>query len=252
MSAPLVVSLSGGKDSTAMLLMLLERGEPVHSAVFFDTGWEFPQMHEHIVLLREAVAPVPIVTLHPPVPFLNLMMHQPIQPQRPKRIGKMPTRRIGWGWSGPRMRWCSGRKTRTIDKYIKSIPGAVVCVGFADDEANRVDTKNMRDRAESVRFPLLEYGVTEADALAYCRSHGFHWGGLYDHFRRVSCFCCPLQPLRELRLLRRYFPDQWALMLKWDREMPDNRGFKGYATVHDLDARFREEDRQLKLPGVAA
>lgn len=43
-----IVSLSGGKDSTAMLLMMLERGEDIHSVVFFDTGWEFPEMHEHI------------------------------------------------------------------------------------------------------------------------------------------------------------------------------------------------------------
>ena len=33
----LVVALSGGKDSTAMLLMMLEKNIPVHSAVFFDT-----------------------------------------------------------------------------------------------------------------------------------------------------------------------------------------------------------------------
>ena len=43
-----VISLSGGKDSTAMLHMMLERGESVHSAVFFDTGWEFPEMEAHI------------------------------------------------------------------------------------------------------------------------------------------------------------------------------------------------------------
>lgn len=40
-----VVSLSGGKDSTAMLLMLLERGEPVADVMFFDTGWEFLEMY---------------------------------------------------------------------------------------------------------------------------------------------------------------------------------------------------------------
>ncbi len=45
---PHVVSLSGGKDSTAMLHWMLERGEWVHSAVFFDTGWEFPQMYAHL------------------------------------------------------------------------------------------------------------------------------------------------------------------------------------------------------------
>lgn len=48
-----IVSLSGGKDSTAMLLMMIERGIPIHSIVFFDTGWEFPQMHEHIDLLEK-------------------------------------------------------------------------------------------------------------------------------------------------------------------------------------------------------
>ena len=40
-----VVSLSGGKDSTAMLLMLLERGEPVADVMFFDTGSEFLEMY---------------------------------------------------------------------------------------------------------------------------------------------------------------------------------------------------------------
>ena len=32
-----IVSLSGGKDSTAMLLMLLEHGESVADVMFFDT-----------------------------------------------------------------------------------------------------------------------------------------------------------------------------------------------------------------------
>ena len=43
------ISLSGGKDSTAMLNIMLGRGESIHSAVFFDTGWEFPEMLEHII-----------------------------------------------------------------------------------------------------------------------------------------------------------------------------------------------------------
>jgi len=232
-----------------MLLMMLERGEPVHSAVFFDTGWEFPQMHEHIAHLGKMVAPVPVVTVRPRVPFLFRMMDQPVTPRGSKGA---PPRFRGWGWPSPSRRWCTREKTSALDKHIKAVPGALTAIGFAYDEAQRIGTRNIRQRAGNVRFPLIEWGVAEADALAYCLSHGLTWGGLYDHFRRVSCFCCPLQGVRELRKLYRYYPDLWALMLKWDREMPDNRGFRDYATVHDLAARFHEEDRWLWLPGVAA
>ena len=43
-----IVQFSGGKDSTCMLLMMLEKGMPVDDVIFCDTGMEFPQMYEHI------------------------------------------------------------------------------------------------------------------------------------------------------------------------------------------------------------
>ncbi|MFR8670823.1 MAG: phosphoadenosine phosphosulfate reductase family protein, partial [[Clostridium] leptum] len=47
-----VVSLSGGKDSTALLLRLLEEKMPVDDILFSDTGLEFPQMYEHLEKLE--------------------------------------------------------------------------------------------------------------------------------------------------------------------------------------------------------
>lgn len=43
-----VVSFSGGKDSTAMLLKMTELGKPIDCILFCDTGLEFPAMYEHI------------------------------------------------------------------------------------------------------------------------------------------------------------------------------------------------------------
>ena len=38
------VSVSGGKDSTALLLMMLERNMPIDCVLWADTGMEFPEM----------------------------------------------------------------------------------------------------------------------------------------------------------------------------------------------------------------
>ena len=47
------VSLSGGKDSTAMLLLMIERGMPIDMVLSADTGMEFPEMYEHLAELDE-------------------------------------------------------------------------------------------------------------------------------------------------------------------------------------------------------
>lgn len=91
-----IVSLSGGKDSTAMLLMMLERGETVHSAVFFDTGWEFPGMLEHIEKLSAYVLDrygVKVWTIYPRLPFEFQMIHKPIIARKGKH--KCEVHRIG-------------------------------------------------------------------------------------------------------------------------------------------------------------
>ena len=47
------VSFSGGKDSTAMLLRMLEEGMPVDIILFCDTGLEFEGMYHHIEKLEK-------------------------------------------------------------------------------------------------------------------------------------------------------------------------------------------------------
>lgn len=47
------VSLSGGKDSTAMLLLMIEQDMPIDMVLSADTGMEFPEMYEHLAKLDE-------------------------------------------------------------------------------------------------------------------------------------------------------------------------------------------------------
>lgn len=50
-----VVNVSAGKDSTAMLLLALERGMPNLLPVFADTGHEHPTTYEYIAYLEQAL-----------------------------------------------------------------------------------------------------------------------------------------------------------------------------------------------------
>jgi 3'-phosphoadenosine 5'-phosphosulfate sulfotransferase (PAPS reductase)/FAD synthetase len=119
-------------------------------------------------------------------------------------------------------------------------------VGIASDEAGRANSVSSKARSGERAYPLVEWGVTEKIALEYCLERGFSWGGLYDIFPRVSCYCCPLQPLAGVRKVRKYFPELWEQMLEWDRAIEPKLGFNHYLTVEDLEARFAKEDLQEK------
>ena len=193
-----VVSLSGGKDSTAMLLRLIEEKRPIDYIIFCDTGLEFPQMYEHIDKLEQYIGR-PIIRLKAEHDFeYYFYTYHPIR--------KNPDleKYDGMSWGGPRNRWCTTMlKKRVLNAYFKDLKknfDIVEYIGIAADEPNRV---------KDACYPLVEWNMTEKDCLEYCYSKGFDWGGLYKIFHRVSCWCCPLQSLEELRKFRKYFPELW-------------------------------------------
>lgn len=223
-----------------MLHLMLERGEPVHSAVWFDTGWEFPGMAEHIDLVERKTG-VKVVRLRPEPGFEHWMLTHPVKARSGPRKGQV--HRIGYGWPHATRRWCTRIKVAALDRYQRSVENSVACVGLAADEGHRAVRRNFARKKIPVRFPLIEAGMTEAQALELCHKLGYTWGGLYSVFRRVSCFCCPLQSLSELRKLRVHFPALWARMQDLDARQPaHNQGFHHYASILELDRRFAAEE----------
>ena len=197
------VSLSGGKDSTAMLLLMIERGLPIQAVLTADTGMEFPEMYEHLQKLNDylfAERGLHLTWLRHPKGFEWLMFEE--KKQRPASIEnrqRLGVSLYGNGWPGPRVRWCTGQlKTHLIHKEINRLKGqyrAVSYVGIAADEPKRI---------KSERYPLVDWGITEKEALQICYDRGYDFGGLYQIYHRCSCWCCPLQGIGELRKLRQY------------------------------------------------
>lgn len=219
------VSFSGGKDSTAMLLHMLETGMPVDEIIFCDTGAEFPEMYEHIDKVEKFTGRN-ITRLKAEHSFEYYLT------EHHRTKGKY-TALAGYGWPGPRRRWCTQLlKKQQIDKYMSALDRPVLqYIGIAADETKRVKEQ---------QYPLVDWGWTEADCLSYCYEKGFDWGGLYEVFSRLSCWCCPLQSLREARMLYEKFPKLWSKLKAWDDKSIANTGIKWKAdySVEVLEKRF--------------
>ena len=227
-----IVSFSGGKDSTAMLLRMLEENWVIDDIVFCDTGKDFPQMIEHINKVEKYIYSKygrKITKLKSDKSF-DYYMFEHIK-TRGKNKGKK-----GYGWATMRCRWCTTLlKTRVVDSYLskigKSNEDYVEYIGIAADETNRIGDKI---------YPLVEWGMTESDCLKYCYERGFDWGGLYEHFDRLSCWCCPLKNQKELKILYKYYPELWQELKEMDKKAYNE--FKRGHSVEELEIKFKKQE----------
>jgi len=227
-----VVSFSGGKDSTAMLLMMLEKGIQVDRVICVDTTKEFPAMYRHIEKVQ-AICPVKIEIVETDFDYWFAGRVK----TKGKNIGD-----VGYGWPGPLSRWCTKLKTALIQKQLPK--ERIEYIGFSLDEKNRAD--KLQDTINvQYKFPLIEWGITEKQALEYCYSNDFDWEGLYEKFHRVSCWLCPLQPLRCLKTLHNDFPELWQELIEMDKK--SLRKFRADYSVEQLTARFENENKQMGL-----
>lgn len=225
-----IVSFSGGKDSTAMLLRMVELGMKIDMIIFCDTGIEFDEMYHHIKKVEDYIG-LPITTLQAKYSFEHLLLDHVVTKRNGEKVR-------GYSFPTPRIRWCTSKlKIDVFNKHIKELEqkyNVIRYVGIAFDERHRI---------KDFRYPLVEWGWTEKDCLNYCYKKGFDFGGLYEIFNRVSCWCCPLQPLSELRKLRKYFPEKWELLLNYQSKTW--RTFKPTFSVQELEIRFQlEEERE--------
>lgn len=140
-----------------------------------------------------------------------------------------------YGWPYLNGTWCNSRlKGAALGKIDGS---AVKYWGIAADELERI--AKHKDKP-NVKLPLLEAGWTEVVCRKWCEDNGL-LSPIYTTAMRGGCWFCHNQGVDQLRLLRRNYPEYWALMLKWDTDSPVTFHPDGH-TVHDFDRRFALED----------
>lgn len=218
-----IASVSWGKDSLAMLHMLIEHERPLDEVVFYDTGVEFEAIYVErdrtLPMLRER--DIKYTELRPKRPFLYDMLVKPVN----HRDG---TTSQGYGWCGGPARWGTSRKRDALDRYAK-LKDATVYVGIASDELHRL----AKETPPWKLSPLAtEWSMTEADCLALCYERGHTWEQdgvkLYDVLDRVSCWCCRNKNLKEIEAIKKHLPGYFDRLVALESAIgePMKRGRK--------------------------
>ncbi|MCC4290462.1 phosphoadenosine phosphosulfate reductase domain-containing protein [Vreelandella aquamarina] len=237
MSFQNVISISGGKDSTAMLLLAIERGMPNLSPVFADTGHENPQTYEYIAYLEKALGinirrvkadftedfkrkrafiaekwPEEIrergmkaLERTTGIPFLDLAMLK----------GRFPSTKA---------KFCTGHlKALPIQQQVEM---PLLKAGHKVISWQGVRAEESPDRAKMPMNEILDMGVVAyrplirwkaADVFAMHDRHGIEPNPLYKQgMGRVGCMPCINARKGEIREIALRFPEEIERVAEWE------------------------------------
>ena len=212
------VGWSGGKDSTCAVMQHIEHGHKVKAVCYIPMFTESIPLiekdhYEFILrtaeLFRNLGADVRIVT---GMTYCEYVTHR-------AKCGRFKGEIFGFPYI------CSGQCGFKRDSKLKALLACDVGeydyedIGLAADEMHR-----HKQLSESKRSILLEMGITEEDAKAYCREYGI----LSPHYARSSrdgCVLCPNAKDEEIARWLDDYPQALPIILQLQeyvkKERPD-------------------------------
>jgi len=245
----LVVSFSGGKDSTAAADVVMKAlGTPGITHIFGDTTLEFPMTYKYAERFIENNPDTPVwISKNYDQDFYSVC----------EDIG--PPARM--------MRWCcsmfkTGPITRLLneafpDEQILTFYGIRKCESVSRSKYSRItqNTESVKIQKQTVASPIFFW--SDLDVWLYILgekvdfNEAYRWG--YD---RVGCWCCPNNTIRAQFLSKIYMPEEskkWRTFLidfaekigKPDAEVyvdtgkwKARQGGNGLAAANDVKIKF--------------
>jgi phosphoadenosine phosphosulfate reductase len=202
---PILVSFSGGKDSTVvshLVMNALGRSDILH--VFADTTIELPDTYKYLQNFQREHPLTPFISSRSPLDFFKTA----------ESIG--PPSRI--------LRWCcSTHKTNPLATLITGISpsqGVLTFDGIRKAESTRRSKYSRISNKHKIASEILASPIIEWSDLAvwiYMLYHSITFNSAYKKgFRRVGCLFCPFNSEWSCRMIRYWCPSQdhrWALFL---------------------------------------
>ena len=245
-----IISWSGGKDSTATVILAHMHQKPVDliifSEVMFDqeTSGELP---EHMDFVRNSAIPkfrewgYSIEILHAGLAYMDIFMREPV---KGKNVGK--GLKTGFPMSG-RCQINKSIKVKAIHDFYKKLKEDYVeYVGIAADESERLARLDSQPSKISL---LAKYGYTEQMAADLCRQHGL-MSPVYKFSLRGGCWFCPNARKSQMKHLRENYPELWEKLLRLEEEpglIGNIWNTLSRKSIHQMEEQFFWESLQMDL-----
>lgn len=247
------VSWSGGKDSTASIILAHEHNEPIDSIVFVEVMYDLKrnisgENPRHIDFIKNKAKPLfeswgyEVHILHADKDYLDCFYHRIDKPRKHiEHKGKFSGFPVN-GMCGIK-RDC---KIKPINKFYKEIKDNYTqYIGIAIDEPKRLESL----RKDNSRISLLEkYGYTEQMAYDLCKEYGL-LSPCYELSKRGGCWFCHNAKLAEHRDLKQTMPDIWEEFVSLEN-VPNLANYKWNVfgdTLHEVDEKLKLEDAQMTI-----
>lgn len=231
------LALGGGVNSTALLIEIIRRKEPLDAIVFADTGGERPETYAYLDVLSKWLASTG-------APEIETVKHvAPITGDKTLeeemlRLGNLPSK--AYGGSTCSLKW----KLEPQQKWLKRKGWELPCiayVGFDAGESNRAE-KLHTDEYTTGRAPLIEWGIDRDACVEIIAAAGLPVPP------KSSCFFCPSMRKHEILSLKDNHPDLYERALEMERRAaPKLTTLKGlgrtwsWDDVEKIDGMFSPE-----------
>ena len=248
-----IASFSGGKDSTATIILAHEHNEPLDKIIFSEVMFDkniSGELPEHIDFILNKCKPLfegwgyEVKILHSEYTYMDCFNHITTRSRKPERNGK----RNGFPMAG-RCIINDRCKIKPIKDFIKTKDPKQITqyLGIAIDEPKRLE--RLKDE-KTICISLLEkYRYTEKMAYELCEKYNL-LSPTYDFTPRGGCWFCPNARYCELKHLRTYHRDLWQKLLDLEKE-PDLIGniwnTLQKRSMADNEEKFRLEDAQMTI-----
>jgi hypothetical protein len=194
-----ILSLSGGKDSTALALYMRDR-VPEMEYVFCDTKKELKETYRYLEKLGVHLGK-PIISIAPDVGFDDLLT---------QRRNFLPS---------PQVRWCTEYlKIKPFERYIGD-EQVVMYIGIRADEPHRKGYISTKPNIQP-RFPFVDDGIRLPDVRRILDDSGLGIPEYYQWRSRSGCYFCFYQQRREWVGLLETHPELFELAKNYERTDP--------------------------------